>query len=380
MPAIIKAKEMGFQVAVADYNPNAIGIPYADKFYNVSTIDEQGIYETAKDFHADGVMTLATDMPMRAVAYACEKLGLNGISYETAIKSTDKGAMIKAFEANGVTHPWYYILENVDQLESVESKIIYPCISKPVDSSGSRGVVLISSPEKLKESVAYSSANGRNAGVIIEEYMQGDEVSVEVVVVNGVVHILAVTDKLTTGAPHFVEMRHSQPSRLDKKNINRIKELTKKAVYAIGITNGPAHVEIMLTKDGPKIIELGARMGGDFISTHLVPLSTGIDMVRAVISIACREEVDLNPIFDRGSSIQYITGKNGYIKSIDGLDIVSKINGVFEVKMLKNIGEQSKEISNSHDRLGYIIAEGSTALDAIAICQSALDCIELKID
>ena len=90
LPAIQKAKEMGLYVGVADFNPNAIGIKYADEYFNVSTIDEEGIYQASKDFHADGIMTLATDMPMRSVAYATEKLNLVGISYNTAIKATDK--------------------------------------------------------------------------------------------------------------------------------------------------------------------------------------------------------------------------------------------------------------------------------------------------
>ncbi|MGE7689346.1 ATP-grasp domain-containing protein [Lysinibacillus sp. NPDC097214] len=380
LPAIIKAKEMGLQVAVADYNPNAIGVSYADKYYNVSTVDEKGIYEAAKNFCADGVTTLATDMPIRAVSFACEKLGLSSISYDTAIKSTDKGEMIKAFDAQGVSHPWYFILEDIEQLSSIESKIVYPCISKPLDSSGSRGVVLINCPEELRESIEYSSTQGRNTGVIIEEFMRGKEVSVEIMVVNEKVHILAVTDKLTTGAPHFVEMCHSQPSRLGEKNVNRIRELAIKAVLAVGIKNGPAHVEIMLTEDGPKVIELGARMGGDFISTHLVPLSTGIDMVKAVIDLACGEGVDLIPKFDRGSSIQYISGDVGVIKNIDGLDLASKIDGVFEVKMLKNVGELSKVICNSLDRLGYVIAQGPSVLEARDICKSALTCIDLEID
>jgi biotin carboxylase len=379
LPAIIKAKKMGLKVAVADYNPDAIGVTYADKFYNVSTIDESGIYEAAKDFQADGVTTLATDMPMRAVAYACEKLGLIGISYDTAIKSTDKGEMIKAFSVNGVTHPWYYILNEIDHLPRIESDIVYPCISKPIDSSGSRGVVLINNPQELRESVLYSSMHGQKKGVIIEEFMDGKEVSVEIVVVKEKVHILAVTDKLTTGSPHFVEMRHSQPSMLRNSDISKIKDLAKKAVIAVGIKNGPAHVEIMLTENGPKIIELGARMGGDFISTHLVPLSTGIDMIEAVINLACGEAVNINPKFNRGSAVQYISGDTGFINGIEGLDLAGEVEGVFEVQMLKKIGEQSQGISNSLDRLGYIITQGSTASGAVTICERALANIKIEI-
>ena len=110
VPAIRCAKAAGLHVAVADFNPQAVGIPLADEYFNVSTIDEEGVYQAARAFGADGIMTLATDMPMRSLAYACAKLGLPGLAYDAAVKATDKGEMIKAFEAAGVEHPWYQIV------------------------------------------------------------------------------------------------------------------------------------------------------------------------------------------------------------------------------------------------------------------------------
>ncbi|MBR6726534.1 MAG: ATP-grasp domain-containing protein, partial [Clostridia bacterium] len=200
LPAIQKAKDMGFYVGVVDYNPNAVGVPFADEFFCVSTIDIEGVVKVAEKFRPNGIMTLATDMPMRSIAAACQKLGLPGISMETAIKSTDKGEMIKCFEMHHVEHPWYFILSAPDALDSIKDKITYPCISKPTDNAGSRGVMLIHSEKELKEAIAYSSENGRSGGVIVEEYMQGHEVSVEIISTGGEPHVLQVTDKLTTGA------------------------------------------------------------------------------------------------------------------------------------------------------------------------------------
>ncbi len=379
LPAIKKAKEMGFCVAVADYNPKAVGIPFADEYFNVSTVDEEGVYLAAKQFGADGIMTLATDMPMRSLAYAATKLGLSGISYETAIKSTDKGEMIKAFRENGVAHPWYFLLSDASDLESVSDQITYPCISKPTDNSGSRGVMLVNTPAELKAAVEYSSSQGRNGRVIIEEYLQGPEVSVEVMTVNGIPHILQVTDKLTTGAPHFVEMGHSQPSRLGEKNINAIKELAAKAVKAVGIENGPAHVEIVLTEKGPKMIELGARMGGDCITTHLVPLSTGIDMVKATIQMALGEQPDIEPAFEKGAAIRFINGESGTIKSISGVEDAKNSHCVVEAVLTKQVGEAAVAVKSSVDRSGYVIAQAATAEAAVDCCIAAADKIEITI-
>lgn len=379
LPAIQKAKEMGLYVAVADYNPKAEGIPYADEFYEVSTIDEEGIYQAAKNFKANAIMTLATDMPMRSVAYATSKLGLVGITYDTAIKTTDKGEMIKAFEAAGVEHPWYFILPRIETLSKIENKIKYPCVSKPVDNAGSRGVMLIHNQDELKAAVEYSSFNGRKGGVIIEEYLQGDEVSVEIMVVDGTVHILQVTDKMTTGAPHFVEMGHSQPSRLGEIKVNSIKNLAERAVKSVGIENGPAHVEIMLTDDGPKMIELGARMGGDNITTHLVPLSTGIDMVKATIQVALGEKPDVQPKFEKGSAIRYFKKIYGVISDIKGVEAAYQLDGVKQITLVKSVGDFVGEIGSSVDRIGFVIAQGDDCYDAVENCEKALGTITIQI-
>ena len=370
LPAIQKAKELGYYVAVADFNPNAIGIPYAGEYYNVSTIDEEGVYQAAKAFGAEGIMTLATDMPMRSVSYACKKLGLTGISYDTAVKATDKGEMIKAFEAAGVEHPWYYIIE--DAAKPLPEGITYPCITKPTDNAGSRGVMLVNSREELEAALAYSSENGRSGTVIVEEYMVGPEVSVEVIVWQGVPHVLQITDKLTTGAPHFVEMGHSQPSRLPMVDQEKIKDLACRAVRAVGIDNGPAHVEIMLTKEGPKMVELGARMGGDCITTHLVPLSTGIDMIKATMDICLGQAPDIELQFSKGSAIRFFDVPCGTITAIEGVEEAKAIPGVREISFTKQVGDTAGQIGASGDRAGFVIAQADTAEQAVVVCEKAL--------
>lgn len=376
LPAIQKAKALGHYVAVADFNPNAIGIPYADEYYNVSTIDEEGVYQAAKKFGADGIMTLATDMPMRSVSYACKRLGLTGISYDTAVKATDKGEMIKAFEKANVEHPWYYII--TDSTKPLPQGITYPCITKPTDNAGSRGVMLVGSREELKAALAYSAENGRSGAVIVEEYMVGPEVSVEILVWQGTPHVLQITDKLTTGAPHFVEMGHSQPSRLPLADQEKIKDLACRAVKAVGIDNGPAHVEIMLTKDGPKMVELGARMGGDCITTHLVPLSTGVDMIKATMDICLGLTPDIAPKLQKGSAIRFFDVPCGMITAIEGVEEAKTIPGVQEIAFTKQVGDTVGEIGASGDRVGFVIAQGDNAESAVQICKKVQTTVLVK--
>lgn len=380
LPAIKKAKELGYHVAVIDYDPNAIGIQYADEYFNVSTIDIDGVVKAAEEYNPDGIMTLATDMPMRSIAAACEKLGLPGISMDTAIKSTDKGEMIKAFEQNGVEHPWYYIAEDISKFNEIKNIVTYPCIMKPTDNSGSRGVVLIHSIDELEKEYDYSQKSSRSGSIIIEEYLCGPEVSVEVIVYKGIPHVLQITDKLTTGAPHFVEMGHSQPSQLLEETTNKINDLACRAVLAVGIENGPAHVEMIVTENGPKMVELGARMGGDCITTHLVPLSTGIDMIKATIDIACGNKPDIVPRFNKGSAIRYFDVPCGTIKSIEGIEEAKKIDGVQQISLTKTVGDTVGEIGSSVDRVGFVIGQKNNTREAIVLCEKAISGILIKLE
>ena len=379
LPAILKAKEMGYRTAVADYNPNAVGVPYADEYYNVSTIDEVGITRLAKELDPEGIVTIATDMPMRSIAKACAECALPAISYDTAIRSTDKGEMIRAFEAHGVEHPWYHVICYADELVKVLPSLTYPCVMKPTDNAGSRGVVLCRSVEDVVREYSYSRRESRGGRVIVEEYLRGAEFSVEMMVVEGEPHVLQITDKMTTGAPHFVETGHTQPTSQPKDAADAICDLACRAVRAVGINMGPAHVEMILTADGPKMVELGARMGGDCITTHLVPLSTGIDMIRAMIDVACGKRPDIEPKFERGAAIRYFDTPKGTIRAIDGVDEARAIKGVREITFTHGVGETLGEVESSIDRLGFVIADGDSAADAVAACEEAMRTIKISV-
>lgn len=379
-PAIKKAKEMGLEVAVADFNPEAIGVPYADKYFNASTIDIEAIVRVAEEYQPNGIMTLATDMPMRSIAAATSKLGLVGITSDTALKSTDKAEMIKAFHSAGVPAPWYYIIANEAVFNKKFAEFTFPCIMKPTDNSGSRGVILIKSVDELADAYKYSREQSRNGSVIVEEYLQGHEVSVEVIVYKSKAHILQVTDKLTTGAPNFVEMGHSQPSHFIGEALDKIHDVATKACAAVGIENGPVHVEIMVTECGPKMIELGARMGGDCITTHLVPLSTGIDMIKATIDIALGNEPDLEQKLHCGSAIRYFDLPLGTIKSISGEEEAMNEEGVYEIMFTKHVGDKVTSIHSSLDRVGMIVCQAESAEAAVAQCLKAKEKVKFEIE
>ena len=384
LPAIRKAKELGLSVVAVDMNPLAVGfLEDGIEREIISTLDIPAVVAAAKRHAVDGVMTLASDMPMRTVAAVARELGLVGISEETAEKATNKASMRKALREGGVPIPEFYRVSSEEEFRAAVQKLPAPFIVKPADNSGSRGIVKIedkSDTEQLLAAYRYSRSHARGGDVVAEEYMTGPEVSVETLTVDGICHIVQITDKITTGAPHFVEMGHTQPSGLPEDTLLRIAEVARAANRALGIDNGPSHTEVIVTEEGPKIVELGARLGGDCITTHLVPLSTGVDMVASCLRIALGESPSLTTREGRGAAIRYLRAKPGKILSIDGCREAETLPGIAQVSIVHGVGETATEIESSSDRLGFVIASASNREEAVRRCEDAVEKIKIEVE
>lgn len=381
LPAIEKAKEMGLDVVVVDMNPDAIGFNVAGiEKEIISTIDIQAVISAAKRHKIDGIMTLATDMPMRTVAAVAKEMNLIGIDEETALKATNKAEMRKALQLNNVPIPKFYVVSNKDEYKEVVKQFDVPFIVKPADSSGSRGIFEVKDIHNetlVNEAYEYCHPFSKVGDVVVEEYMEGPEVSVETLTVNGECHVIQITDKLTTGAPHYVEMGHSQPTMLSKEIAEQISKVAKAANKAIGIKNGPSHTEIIVTKEGPKIVELGARLGGDNITTHLVPLSTGVNMVACCIKIALGEEPNLTPKYEKASAIRYFKQHEGVIKKISGIEDAKKVECVKQITIVRSVGEIITDVIDSGSRMGFVISQADKVHTAVESCDKALEQIKI---
>lgn len=381
LPAIIESKNMGIETIVVDYDKNAIGFKESDVCIEISTIDIPEVIKVAKQYKIDGIMTLASDMPMRTVAAVAQELNIIGVSVDTALKATDKTLMRECFDKDGVPIPKFYRVTEYEEYNDIVRKFSNKFIVKPADNSGSRGIYLVKNIKNKNDidyAFEYSKKYSRNGKLLVEEYMEGPEVSVEALSYKGVDHIIAITDKLTTGSPRFVEMGHSQPTKIDIDMQTKIKEVTMMAIKAVGIENGPSHTEIIVTNEGPKVVEIGARLGGDNITTNLVPLSTGLNMVRASIDIALGNKPKLDVEFNKGSAIRYFNIKPGIIKSIENLEAAKKISGVKQITLTKGIGDSVSDIYCSNDRIGYVIAQDDTLNGAIEICNSVKNTIKIN--
>lgn len=380
IPAIQKAKELGYQIISVDYDEHAPGFALADVKLLVSTLDQEAVLLEAQRLQPDVVITSTSDGPVRTAAYVNEKLGKRpDLSYENAQCATIKSKMRDRLKECGVPIPKYYAAMDFDAYMKAVNVLDEHCIVKPADNAGSRGVVLLD-PEERNSSLLYqySKGNSRNGTVMVEEVMEGPEVSVEALVIEGEPHIITVTDKYITPPPYFVELAHCEPSVLDSNVTEKIKAVAAQAIKAIGIENAPAHVEIKVTEDGPKIVELAARLGGDFITSRLVPLSTGIDLVGASVLLATGERPDLTPKRQQGAAIHFIHAeKEGVLSEIILPETGQE--GVEEIALYKKLGEKVNGTRSSNDRLGHVITTGATAQEAKVLGEDILAQIKVRV-
>lgn len=384
LPLIEAARKEGYQVLVVDMDEQAPGMALAHVKGIISTIDADKILDFALRQKIDGIATAATDFPIRSVARVADEMRLRGISSETALKATDKWLMRKCLKEAGVAVPEFFLIKSFNDLclaaEGLDAGKEY--IVKPVDNSGSRGVFFIEDIKdltKLKEIFDYSKRYTRSGNLILEEYMRGDEMSVETFSIDGACKVLQLTDKVTDKEPYFVEKMHIQPSKYQGEMKALIIEEVKKALQALGVKEGPAHTEVMVTREGPKIVEVGARTAGDHISSDLLYLSTGIDLAKNLVRFSLEEEIDLQEKCKRASVIKYIEAKEGTIREIGGLKEAKAMEGVHCVKLFKDRGDIIARVKNSTDRPGYVIAFADTAKEAVHIAERACKLIKIEV-
>lgn len=356
MPLVEKSKELGLETHCFAWEEGAVCKKYVDFFYPVSTVDKEQILELCKRNKINAITSIATDVAVPTVNYVANNLGLIGNNYIDSEATTNKFLMREKLKLFDVASPFYFrVTENIP-LEDRDS-LSFPLIVKPVDRSGSRGVKKVESFYELQNAIDRAIQESFKRECIIEQYIEGKEVSVETISWEGEHFVLAITDKETTGDPYFVELAHHQPSSLSTIIQEKIKCETKKALNALKIKYGASHSEFKITDDGRvMLIEVGARMGGDFIGSDLVYLSTGYDFVKGVIELAFGnfEVPKINQ--PHYSGIYFLSAERPHIKSIIENRTLTEI---VKAEITDNV---ILPVQKSADRSGYFIYQSNSKL------------------
>lgn len=383
IPVIKKAREMGVYVIAVDDDPNAPGMALADKaIVPGGLMNEEKMVSIAREEQIDGVIHPCSEVAMNVMGRINDELGLCGVSKEAAIRATNKHLMREAFEAYGAPSPKSRCFNNAEVAWGAFCTDFHgDAILKPSRNSGSRGIAKIPSSIKGEDFARLferAKEESRDKSVMLEQFVEGPEFSVEIIVWNKEVHVLQVTDKKTTEAPYFVELGHSQPSCFPEPIVEAVKRAAMMGVRALKVNNCACHAEIKVQDRQAYIMEIGARLGGDFISTELTHLSTGIDMVAAAINVALGVEPNLQPITKpQGVAIRYFTPKPGKVESISNTEVLNR-SDVYNAEIYVKLGDEVREVKSSLDRSGHVIVTAETAKDAIKVAESLIEAVKIE--
>ena len=353
IPLVKKAKDLGYEVHCFAWDKDAVCKEIADRYYPISITEKDVILEKCREIGIDGICTIASDVAAPTVAYVAERMNLNANSFESACRANNKFEMRKALDKAAVPCPKYRCVTDADKLQDTDWA--FPLIVKPSDRSGSLGVTKVYSLNELKRAVEAAVEFSFKGEAMVEEFIEGREISVEFISYHGKHYPLQITDKVTTEAPHFVELEHHQPADLSGETFTEIYKITENALSAHGLTEGASHSEFRITPDGGIVVmEIGGRMGGDFIGSDLVQLSTGYDFVKGVIDVAMDSFQEPTFTTTRYSGVYFLCEETK-----DLLPIFYSHQHYPEIKICEQTDTELRNIECSADRSGYFIYQST---------------------
>lgn len=392
VPGIRRAKAMGLHVVVSDYAADAPGFEYADDKLLASTYDIEETITAARNYHEntraiDGVICMAADVPL-TVASVAEALGLPGLSVASARLAADKIAMKDNFAAEGIAIPWYQAVESGEHLKEIyKARGGRGLVSKPVDSRGARGVLHLDDDTDLDWAFKHALAQSPSGRVMVESYQSGPQISTETIMVNGKGYLAGFIDRnyeyLERFAPYMIENGGEQPSLLSAVDRQAVADLAEQAALAMGITNGIAKGDMVLTPEGPKVIEIAARLSGGWMSSDQIPLATGIDIVGAAIQLALGESPDTSELqakWQKGVAIRYFFPAAGRVKAVHKVEHFKAKPWVHRLGLFIEPGEEVGGVSDHTKRAGFVITVGKDRQEALQRAREVVDGIVYEME
>ncbi|MBN2165259.1 MAG: ATP-grasp domain-containing protein [Marinilabiliaceae bacterium] len=370
--AIKIAKEMGYLVITSDMNLSAPGVKYAHKAYKCSTTDIEGNILIAKNEKIDGVMTVCSETAVPTVAAVSDALNLNGFSLETAIKATNKYEMRKAFLKNNVPVSPFIVTNKYNDAFEFLQKTEGPWIIKPVDSSGQRGTYIIDDIDKLEDALNNSLNFSVSKLALIDCLVIGPEVHVTMMVINNIVHFLALSDRITLKDENFgIAVRHIGPSVISKDIEEKIMTICETAIKSIELENGVATCELILKDGEPIILEIAIRVPGGYLREVAMYLS-GVDIVKTTIWNCLGEKKSFEQMITEPKhnavSVKFITRMNIHHS-------VNKVNSITDYELESpnyklcrfhhELPFSVPDLNSSVGRFGVIIAVGNSREEAL---------------
>jgi biotin carboxylase len=366
------ARERGLFVIALDRDPAAPGFEFADRRAVVSSEDEPAIGMLAAAEELDGVIAPGIDWPVAIAARVAARLGLSHpLSPETAAVAVSKLRQRERLAEHGVPQPeWRVVTEAPDDLP-------VPVVVKPPDRQGQKGLTLVRDREHLQEAVERAVEASRTNVALVEELIEGPEVTVNAFSTGGDFHPLTVNDRITATdeAAFGVALAHAWPSEHD---VEGAVEVARAAATALGIENGPTYTQVVLGPDGPSVMELAARVGGGH-DAELCLAAVGVDLNGLALAAALGEPLEVpNPQPEGGACVRFLVAPAGRLERFDGMDEALAQEGIVDARVYRRPGWTFTPLRRGADRAGFVLATGSSRDDALSKADRAAELIRFE--
>lgn len=378
---IKKARAMGYEVHVVDGDPKAMGYQFANHYEVIDVKDEEGCLRYAREHQVDGVLTAATDFSVLAVSRVADKMGLPGLHYDAAKVIKNKAAYRnKLYEAKADDTGYAFELHTDEDIKETLKTISFPVMVKPCDGSGSRGASKVERVEDFDKACQFAMSGSVTHRAIVEPFINGREYGVESFVDNGEIYILAVMQKDMTQPPYYAELGHAIPSGLPASLEQKVKDCVRKALIALNVNYGSVNMDLLITESGNvHIVDIGVRMGGNLIGSHIIPMGTGIDYMGNMIRAAVRDKTTWEPVSKpKPVATKLLALTPGKVVTLPDFEAIARECDV-KIEHHLHIGDIITPYRTNLDGCGYVIAISENVEDAIAKAAKARDVIDKSI-
>jgi biotin carboxylase len=348
-------------------------VRYAERHAVVSVEDEEGVEDVARAEGVEGLVAPGIDWPVAIAARVAARLGLpHPVDPDTAAVVVSKHRQRDRFDAHGVPQPAWRLVSSSD----VDAAL--PCVVKPPDRQGQVAISLVRAPTELRPALEAAIAASRSGSALVEELVEGPEVTVNAFSVRGRFHSLTVTDRLTAEPPAFgVALAHVWPS---EEAVETAVEAARLAAEAVGVRDGPTYTQIRIGVDGPRVMELAARLGGGH-DAELCEAALGIDLNALALSAALGRRVDVPDARPAaGACVRFLVAPPGRLARVDGVREALQLEGVLDALPYRRPGWRFRPLRAGPDRAGFVLARGGSRGEALARAEAAAERIRFLVD
>jgi biotin carboxylase len=380
LPIIQQLVDAGFFVLACDRDSLAPGAEFANVFRPIDISDADSVLAWARSEKIDGILPIS-EFGTRTAAKVANELGLPGISLDFVDCVNDKGLMRDSWKRSNLSQPDYSVVGDFETLAAAAALIGYPVVVKPTDSGGSgRGVSLAHSPDELQWSFDLAAPFVKNGRYIVEEFLDGVELTVETFTQpGGNTYILTMSDKVKAPLRTRVASSLNFPANISDEMADKVEKLVINAISSLGISLGMAHTELIVTKDGPFLVETGARGGGGHIFHTIIEAVSSFRAPLFAAMATCGMLIDMPKLKKRGAVYRFFTPPEGILSAVVNLAEARLIPGVLDIGLNKKVGDRINQLDNSLERVGYVVTSGETREDAIRLADRVNELVRFVV-